>query len=102
MDMIETCGHQRREWELGRNTPTEGLEHVCGLVIGIIVGGLSDLGVHNGGWEDRLEMLNVFDRGLEDRELMEVIFIHTGGDEVFELKDLVIDPFSTSAFDGRV
>ena len=47
-------------------------------------------------------MLNVFDRGLENREFMEVVFIHTGRDEVLELKDLVVDPFSSSALDGRV
>ena len=102
INMPQCRGHQRRQRHLIRNPSPQSIQHICRLVIRITIRRLANLHIRNRCREYGLEVLDVLDGRLEDGELVEVIFVDAGRDEMFELENLVVDPLSAAAFNGRV
>lgn len=102
INMPQCRSHQRRQRHLIRNPSPQSIQHIRRLVVRVIIRRFANLHIRDRCREDGLEMLDVLDGRLENGELVEVIFVDAGWDEMFELEDLVVDPLAATAFNGRV
>jgi len=102
MEMIQASGHEWGERRFGRNGSTHGVQHVGGLVIRVVVRSPANLDVRNGCRKKGFQVLDVFNGALENRQLVQVVLVHTGWNKVLQLQDLVVDPFTPPPFDRRM
>lgn len=101
--LAQSCRqHGHNMLGLGRDHAAHGFKHIGRLVIRVVVGRLFQLTIHHLVRQERLQVLNVLDRALQDAQLVQVVLVHTRGHQVLQLQDFVVDAFAPPPLNGRV